>query len=258
MPCPTYRFLSACIVVCFPLLVATAPPDAAAQQPKTAKEKIKGTGTLKGFRGNLLHVQTKEGDQYLVKVEAKPQDIVFSGSADSSWLRPGMLVRFTCRFNKKGEAQTAVSNLTVFTPREGTKIGVFADLNAGAKDLFSSDDEKSAKAPSVAFLVAGRLTAFRNGKMTVAAGRTSVKTELADKAVIKIDVADLRLAKPGDTVRFDGWYYPQRKQEIYATRLEVAAAEPIRGVKKPSAPSRASNKPEEPGEKKPSDEEPGA
>ncbi len=197
-------------------------------QPET--EKVKTSGTIKEVRNGLLHIVTESGDQYLVKPPAKPQDIVFNGSADPSWLKRGMWVQFAGRFDAKGQPVAPVSQVLVFSPRPEYKLGVERESgsNSALKNLFSEEKPSDQpKVESASYLVTGRLTGIKSSALSVTAGRTPVKVELAENARVSLDLADLSLVREGDKVSIDGWNYPAKKQEIYATKITVTAAEPI-------------------------------
>ncbi|MCO6458818.1 MAG: hypothetical protein J5I93_26220 [Pirellulaceae bacterium] len=226
------------------------------ERPQMPRENTRGSGTLKGLAQGLLHVETKEGDQLLLKVEAGPNELSHTGSADVSWLRPGMLVRFTARLSKKGQPLSDVSEVTVFTPRESSRIGIFTEAALGGGELFAEQNPAAAKDKddSGTYLVSGQLAGLRGDKMTVAAGMITLKLKLAEDAKVQFDLADYRYAQPGDAVSFEGWYYPMAKNQIFARRLDITAAQPLTGEKKRPRPQPAK---EASGQDEPAKEEPG-
>lgn len=240
------------------LAVATASGQ---ERPQMPRENTRGSGTLKGLAQGLLHVETKEGDQLLLKVEAGPNELSHTGSADVSWLRPGMLVRFTARLSKKGQPLSDISEVTVFTPRESSRIGIFPEAALGGGELFAEPNPAAAKDKddSGTYLVSGQLTGLRGGKMTVAAGMVTLKLELAEEAKVRFDLADYRYAQPGDGVSFEGWYYPMAKHQIFARRLDITSAEPLTGEKKRvrPQPGKEESAKEEPSKEEPGKEKPG-
>ncbi len=191
------------------------------------KEQVRASGTVKGFQRGIMHVVTADGDQYYVKLPDQPQYVSFVASAETDWLKPGMMVRFSARYDKKGKLDAPVRQVTVFTPGKDDQLGVFPDSAVGTQELFSSTDEKKPGAETVSYAIAGRLTSVRGKSMSVAAGRTPVKVELADTAKVSVEIADLSFLREGDKVSIDGWNYPNQKQQVYATRLTVTAAQPL-------------------------------
>jgi len=141
-----------------------------------------------------------------------------------------MFVTFVGKFDKKGNAVARVSALEVFTPSKETKIGAFRDsgLGGSAKNLFSSDDEPKKPVPKGAsFKITGRVVAAKSGKLTVQAGRTSVKVELSDNANVSVNVNGWQFMREGDKVSIEGSFLPQQRRDIIATRLTISAAEKL-------------------------------
>ena len=209
--------------------------------PQVKPEQLNTSGTIKGLRGGLMHISAEGGDQWLIKVQAKPQDVTFTAAAESSFLKPGMLVRFVGKFNKRGQCLEPISNLTIVTLREGVSIGVAADsagggAGEGVKALFgeAKAEEKPTEKPadSADFRVVGQLTKLsRTGEMTLNAG-TTIKATLAENAKLSVDINDLSYIREGDSVELKGQYYPAQKGQAWATWLAVSAKEPLADTKK--------------------------
>ena len=201
---------------------------AVCQQRELPRENVRAKAKIKGVRPGLLAVVTEDGDQWLVKVDAKPQDISFVASASPQWLQRGMLVKFQNTFDKKGKPLDTVRQLEVISVRADTKLGLVPVAKFGeAAKLFSDEDEssKKKKAPnSMAFSVAGTLRGYKDGKMLVAAGRTLVQSQLGDKAKISVNVSDYSLAREGDAIDLSGWYYAGRKDRVFANRITISAS----------------------------------
>ena len=87
------------------------------------KIPLKTSGTIKGVAPGVLQIATGEGDMWLLKVEAKPQDVTFSGTAEKSFLRTGMFVEFRAQISKKGVVAEPVASLTPFRKRYVTGYG---------------------------------------------------------------------------------------------------------------------------------------
>ena len=215
----------------------------AVRPPEVKREPLNATGTIKGIRPGLLHVLTEENDQWLIQVRARPQDIAFTGPADSSFLKPGMLVRFVGKFNKRGECVEPIGSLTVFTIREGHGLSIKPDSEpglAGTKEFFS--DAKSVEKPAkrkeeaVSYRVAGTLTKLsRNGEMTIAAPGATVKADLADDAKVSVDLNNLTYVREGDQIELRGEYLPAQKGQAIASWISVTAKEPLSDPKKKPA-----------------------
>ena len=237
------------------------------------KEQFNASGTFKGIAApGVLQMASGEGDMWLVKVEAKPQDITFSGTAEKSFLRTGMFVEFRAAVSKRGTIAEPVAMLTVFTPSDGRPPGILpdGDLGGGGNGLFGEEkkeepkERKAAakpKADDTVYRVAGAISKIgRGGDITVSAGGAQVKANLAEECKISVDLNDLSFISAGDKVTVGGWFYKVRPLERVVNKVEVIAANPLTdGSKK--KPAKAA-KPEKgakgaKGEKgdKPADEE---
>jgi hypothetical protein len=220
------------------------------QQPNVQREGLNASGVLKSARGPVLQIQTDEGDNWVVQVQPnRPWDISFTGAAEPSWLRPGMLVQFSSRLGKRGQAEDPITQLTVFTMKEGYQLGVLSDSAIGGGEnpsagLFDDPAEKPKEKKTkvktdenTVYRIAGQITKIsRTGELTINAGGTTVKADLADDARISVDVSDLSYAVPGDKVELRGWYVAGQKGQGYATEVRVSAAQPLEGPKKKPLP----------------------
>ncbi len=196
------------------------------KQGQTPREKLTAAGTVKGYSGGLLHVMTKEGDQYRVKLPTNPMYVTYVGSATRDFLKRGMLVKFTATFDAKGKVVAPVRDITIFTPTKEDKIGVYPDsgLSGSTKDLFSDVDTNQKQPEGKPFSVAGTITSARSGKIKVAAGRMTVQADLAEKARVSVQVSHLSFVQPGDNISLDGWYNPAQKRDVVANKITVSAA----------------------------------
>ena len=206
------------------------------------KRPLRTSGTVQRVLRGALHIRTSNGDQWLVKVPEKAGQVQYTADAEANWLRPGMFVQFSGTFDKRGKAQAPIDQLTVFTPREGFRLGITADDALGGTDLFNNDDKAKKKAPKKSvssFLVAGRITSARKGNLQVAAGRTRVSVQVSEKARIRVDVADLSLVRPGDKVEVNASIYPQDpRRYAYASQLTVQAAKPLSNLRTRTTPQK--------------------
>ena len=235
------------------MVLVSASSVAAQRRPGPEKQPFRVESTIKAVRGNFMQVIVGTEEVWVVKIQAKPDAMSMSGKAEPSWLQRGMLVRFSARLNKRGQAQEPVAKLTVFTPREGYQLGAFLEqeFDAGQFDLDDEPKPKAGPADVANYLVAGQLTSIKNGAMTVSVGGGVVRAELAEDVEIDVDIADYRLARPGDKAKFEGYFY--QKGQALATRVEVTATKPLKGpepkkpVRPPRRPTRPVNKPEEGG-----------
>ncbi len=212
------------------------------------KIPLKTSGTIKGVAPGVLQIATGEGDMWLLKVEAKPQDVTFSGTAEKSFLRTGMFVEFRAQISKKGVVAEPVASLTVFTPSEGRPLALDPDgVGGGDGTLFNEpkDDKKPEpkakkstrlKADDTVYRVAGVINKIgRAGDLTVSAGGAQVKFNLAEDCKISVDINDLSFVTLGDKITVDGSFLKGRSGEGIASKIEVTATNPLTdGSKKKS------------------------
>lgn len=204
------------------VVLAILPALALAQE----REKMSAVGELKGLKGNVMHIQSSNGEQWLVQAPKEPGKLMFQASAEPTWLQKGMWVQFTAKFDEKGVVHGGVNQVLVITPNKETKIGVNreSDLSGGATELFRDDEPVQSDVETALFTVIGRVSGLSAaGELSVAAGRTPVRVKLSDKTQVAVSVQGLQLAKPGDKVSVEGWYYPQQPNQAYGNEVTVTA-----------------------------------
>jgi len=218
-----------------PCLVLLTIPSLLAAQNNQERKTVRAKGALKAVAGGAIQIVSEDGEQWVVKVDPRSKYNVFQGSADVSFLKPGLLVEFRGSFDKKGKPQSQVSALKIFSPREDSKLGlkpVSGGIAAGG--LFSDKDEeeqkKKKKTPAPVFrpfVVTGPIRSIKDNKLAVVAGGALLRVELADKVQIAFNLADFRYARQGDTVEVSGWSYPEQANLVVASRLTITAAKPL-------------------------------
>ena len=219
------------------LLLPTA--LAAQERPKQQGEKVSASGTIKGLVPGGMLVVSAAGDQWQVALDPKAEVIV-TGTAAPSFLRPGMLVKFSGKFNKKAESVEPLSSITVFTPREEKHhrgeegAGGNNDLAKGLFQLEEPSPDKEKKKAFESFDVSsgGAVVSARGGKLSVRGPAGTFKIALADDAQVALDVSDYRLARAGDKVELEGWTYQGDVTKVVANRVTIRLAEPLGEKKK--------------------------
>ena len=249
----------------FGLVLAVA-TTASAQRPnrevpRENRENVEIAGTLKQVAPGALHVVTEAGDQWLVRLEGRPQEmrLAFSGKADPAFLRSGMLVQFAGTLNKKGQLQEKLDSLIVTSLREGVELGVYPEATGGnTAGLFSDEkpDEKPKKQPrpeAVPCRVTGYITKIsRTGELTVNCRNATVTADLAEGAKLSVDLTDLRLAQAGDKVEVRGWYIKNQKGQAWSREVNISAANVL------GEPKKKPRDGDQPPEKKPGEDKPAA
>ena len=220
------------------VIVAFTWSDGVAQKKKQAKRvDIKTAGKVKNFGRGVLLLENEKNDEVYVAAE-RGGNFSFVGNADASWLRPGMIVKFTSRFKTNGQAESPVGQLAVVTLDKDTKLGAKAKVRLGRKGLFSTEPteqkaRRKKKRPVGPTLdVVGRITKIRAGKIQIATGRVVVQIQLTQDARINVDVADPRWIQLGDAVSVEGWHLPGNDKRIMARKMIVKAAKPLTGNKR--------------------------
>jgi len=190
-----------------------------AQRPGNQQQEVKAfnvKGTITGMRGDLIQWVDENQRPHLVKLDRKQtQRITVTGSAEPSFLRPGLFVRFTTTLDEQGNITEPAKKLTIFSPADGFQAGVFPEDPAN---------------PSGPMLVAGQIKAFKNETLTLLIGRKSVKVDLAEEPEITIEVSDLRIVSPGDHLEVHG--IGLTPEQIIAKTVDVELANPLTGPKK--------------------------
>src|SRR6185295_4559643 len=92
------------------------------QQPQAPRVDVQCAGTVKDVGAGVSQLAADDGEQWLVKIEARPQDIAYMGSADGSFLRPGLFVRLSSKLNRRGQTADKIGELTVITPKADTPL----------------------------------------------------------------------------------------------------------------------------------------
>lgn len=239
-------------------------------QVEIPREALQCTGTVKQVSRGVIGLESEAGDKWLVQVEAaRPQDLSFTGSADATFVKPGMWIRFTTKLTRRGDAQEPIATAEIYTPREGFGVGVYpegADAGGGGEGgaLFAPAGEEKPKPEPKAkvreedinYRVGGQVSRIsRLGELTINAGGTSVKATLAEDAKISVDVADLSFLRVGDSIEVRGWYPAGTKGRAIANQVTASSAEPLSDPSKKKSAPAATEKPAD-GDQPPADKPP--
>lgn len=214
------------------LALLLVPLTVAAQDKAKMGEKISASGTIKAIGPGALHVVSTEGDQWQVALAPKAE-IIVTGTATPAFLRPGMLVKFSGKFNKRAETVEPLSSIIVFTPREVKKQPGEEGNDAAsdfAKGLFKADEPATDPKKAVeTFDISsgGAVTSARGSKVAVRGPGANFKITLADDAQVALDVSDYRLARAGDKVEIEGWNYPGDVTKVIASRVVIRLSETL-------------------------------
>ncbi len=255
-----------------------------AQQPRF--ERFEATGTVAAVARGRIKLLTNTQQSWVVVLSPRAT-IHVTGTADVDYLRVGHFVRFDAALDKKGKVQGKVAELTIFTPSAEFGVGLWPEGMAvgdvGAEEAKPQPPNPFANPgfgvgnpgmaqpgmaqpgmaqPGMAqpgsnrFLVAGRITGNRKGKMILNYGRGMSEIELAEKPTINVDFADYSVAQQGDMITVtQGKTYPNQFQmlganpnavgQALAEGIEIQLSQPLAAPGK-KTPRSAPGKPKEP------------
>ncbi|MBK96287.1 MAG: hypothetical protein CMJ79_11330 [Planctomycetaceae bacterium] len=197
-----------------------------AQQQQIPKETLRTTGKIIGLFNQGYYVELDSGQKWTIFLPDNVQYVEVLGQAEPRWLQRGSYISFAGLFNSKGEVQSPIKDMQVFQPTKDTKLGVQLDGIAGANKQLFGDDKAEPAEQSARYLVSGRLMNLKDGKMTVSGPGFQTTVPLDEKASIRVKMHNPALARVGDKVELNAWYYTPRAQlmQAKATSLKVTAA----------------------------------
>ena len=228
-----------------------------AQEPKW--EQMQASGKLVRLVPGGLQVAAEKGDQWNVKLPDNPKYINYVAEADTDFLKPDMMIRFSAIISSKGLVVSEVSSITVFTPQEPGDIGLAPEGggNNPADALFGTDTKEEKPKPKkgpeqLPYTIGGQIVSVKGKKMVVSAGGTVLKCDLAENTKVSVSVADLSYAKIGDKVEVEGRYLADNKPAgAWARSVSITAANPlVNSKKKPKTTAKTDAKTAEKSEEK--------
>lgn len=214
-------------------------PGAPGQPAQNKPEKKEITGTLADAKGKYIKLTPEKGGQdWVILVDSKPNEITIRGEAEKGWVRQGMLVTFDATVDKKGIGQEPVGELSVFPPGPSIVMGV---TEASSLPTLGGDSGgKGSEEETATVTVVGRLTSIaRDGRWNVAAGRAKVLVEVADDAKIKVELHEPSLIQIGDKIKGTVWYTSEN-QGTMKGEVEIEAAKPFAAPEDPKEARRKS------------------
>ena len=185
-------------------LISLVAPMASAQQaqPKPLPKDFDVKGEYDGIQGSYM-ICILNGNRTLVRFDQKSK-IKVTGTATVDFLEKGLFVRFKGVFDRKGKSTEPIKEIVIFTPGPDT---VLAAEEGGAGNAFDETGPKKKAPPSatVAYDVAGRITAAHNNLLSIDCGRKKLRAEVAPDAKVTLDATDPTLfASSGDIVKIKG------------------------------------------------------
>ncbi|MDX1947172.1 MAG: hypothetical protein SFU86_17360 [Pirellulaceae bacterium] len=239
------------------------------QQPQVPRTNLQCEGTVKQLSPAGIGLDAGEGGQWLVQLDPSAREISYSGSGDGTIVKPGQWVRFSTKLTRRGSTVEPVASLAIFTPGQMDFIGVASEASlaassgggaaAGAGELFSDtkkpEEKPKAKPKEVKedentiYQVAGQISRIsRLGELSINAGGTTIKAELAEPAKVSIAVSDLSWLQVGDKVEMRGWHVTGQKGAAWATQISASGSQPLTDLKKKPKPAPSATEGEKPAE----------
>ena len=200
-------------------------------------------GTVRAVMPGRVQMLTDSTQNWVILLDPKTV-IHVTGTAEIDFLRVGMFIRFTAEVDKRGLVKEKLKRLTIFTPSQQDPPGIWPEGKGPADDKPAEGEPRfgrgigggqaAGKAPtSEVYTIAGRITGFRKGRLTVNTGRASVQVELAESAKIDVDFADYTVAKPGDRISVTrGKMFPGRIGLGQAVEMSIKLSKPLSLAKK--------------------------
>ena len=221
-----------------------------AMGPVIQLKPVKLEGTVVAVRPGIVALTTATGENWALKIPPKAE-VRVTGTAGPDVLRPGIYVRLLAPVDKRrGIVQEKVAELVVFSPsqEEGRMPGVFypdpaEDPNAAQPNAPQPPVPPPKGAPAgrrakakdktdvvvETFDIRARITAAKGRWLTLYARnnffKPTLRIELADKPVVKLDVNDYTLAKPGDKIAALGHQIGPRAAQ--AAKVIIQLAQPV-------------------------------
>ncbi|MEM6363861.1 MAG: hypothetical protein AAF745_05500 [Planctomycetota bacterium] len=211
-----------------------------------ANEVTEFKGTLKSVRGVMMTVTRDDGTDVLVQLPDDPSSLTLVAKAMPAYLKRGMLVRFDTVIGPSGQPTQPVSKLVVFAPinlnslpghrRDPFQPGIHPkDRNQRGKSRFMGP----------ATVVGNLMMVTPQGGLALQIGKQPFQTMVAPDAKIELQINNLSLAKPGDSVKVAGFYQPPVDTRVKGDRITVMPDRVYGEVTAGAARGARNKKPEE-------------
>ncbi len=171
------------------------------QQQQQNNQSAQIQGTLQSVARGGIVVLDDKGQTWRIAIGTATKVHVL-GTTTPDKLRSNLIVEFTGTFNN-GVLQDKLDSLTVTSLTNDKPMGVYPADEGGSDANNSGNTAKrrvSGKAAtSGRFHIVGKLI-VRGNTLSVQTGRSTLTLALSDKATVKIDSADLSIARQGNDV----------------------------------------------------------
>jgi len=229
------------LVFCASSVVLAQKPRQQQQPPE--RREWDDTGTVEGVVGNAVQMMSSKSEPWAVQVLPGQSKVTIEGTAEPSFLRGGVNIRFDGEVDAKGALQGEIAELEVYTPQGKTDAGLFPQgADEQAKPI--------AKLVAGSYTIKGRITSLKENQIMVVAAGKKISGTLAATPAIKVSSSDLGYAQKGDVIKVKGWYTEGSKYDpmknrpgaVLAQEVTVTMSEPLVGKKKATRPVKAKAK----------------
>jgi hypothetical protein len=209
------------------------------------RKEWEDTGTVEAVAGSALHMMSSKSEPWSIQIAPGQSKVTIEGTAEPSYLRAGVNIRFTADVDAKGAVAGEVSELEIYSPQGKSDAGLFSpSADENAKPI--------AKLTAGNYDIKGRIGSLKDNQITVIAGGKKLSATLAAEPAIKVNSSDLGLVQKGDSVKVKAWYTDATKPDAnrnkpgagIAQEITVTMSEPLVGKKKVK-PSKGKSKAED-------------
>lgn len=206
---------------------------------------LKGTVEQVGADGMTIKC---EGQSFLLAVDPSHTKMVCSGTAERSYLKPGVMVRFEGEFDRRMQLKGGpLEEVCVVTPSETSQPGIHTDSEGGSGGEGDEYERRpKQRGASENCVVIGVIKLIKDGQLQVVADGKPVKVPLADDAEIKVEVDDYSLAAAGDEIVVRGRTVqpPQGQQagQVFGEDVAITLSQPLESTTKAPARKKKSGK----------------
>jgi|GEM_PF-5974300 len=228
------------------LLLAAGASRAAVQAQELRPVDMKGT--IEGLNQGILSLKCEDKPVYL-KIDPRTTRVECNGTAEVSYLRPGVMIRFRGEFDKRGTAKEDIDKLSIITTSDVLQPGVTSDEIGGDDEKPRKKQKPKEDEEGASMQVIGQIKQIKDGLMQVQAGSRTVRAKIAEDAKIDVDVDDYTMAEAGDEIQFKGRMVPPQgpdmPSQVFGDEVTITFAKPLVGDvkgKPKSRPAKGSGK----------------
>lgn len=203
-------------------------------------------GELTAVAGDRLKIKTEDGKEVFAVLSQK-STLMYKGTAEIGYLRPGQFVRFVTAFNSStGMPQEAVKKLEIFRAarkrrmsmqeRQSQTPGIYPYIannkDDGKKNRNDVGRNRAAVKPTSGQLlqIVGQVRAIAGNKLQVLAGNRPLIVPLDTQAEISVLAGDAMFCMPGDKVAIEGLRNPAQPDWVQAESVEITGVNSLSPV----------------------------